>query len=93
MPESNPIKISVLVAARNEEHNIERCLQSLDEVSFPKEKLEIIIGDDDSDDRTAEKVLNFIKDKPHFKYIKIKTQCAGPLGTSCAWKLLLLLRR
>ncbi|MCE6987507.1 glycosyltransferase [Dyadobacter sp. CY323] len=81
MPDPNhPILISILVAARNEEHNIERCLRSLDDVDFPKEKLEIIIGDDDSDDGTAEQVRNFIHDKPHFKYIKITTQLAGLKG-------------
>ncbi|NIJ52513.1 glycosyltransferase [Dyadobacter arcticus] len=76
----NLIKISVLIAARNEEDNIERCLTSLDAVNFPKENLEIIVGDDDSDDRTAELVQNFIKDKPHFKYIKIASQLAELKG-------------
>ena len=37
----NRIKVSVLVAARNEENNIERCLRSLHELDFPKENIEM----------------------------------------------------
>lgn len=76
----HPIQISVLVAARNEEKNIERCLQSLEALDFPKESLEIIIGDDDSYDRTADIVASYIQDKPQFKYIKITQQISGLKG-------------
>lgn len=76
----NRIKVSVLVAARNEENNIERCLKSLNELNFPKENIEIIIGDDDSDDLTEELVARFIWDKPQFKCIKITKQLAGLKG-------------
>ena len=47
-------KISVLVAARNESHNIEKLLQSLYNQSFNKELFEVIIVDDHSTDDTAE---------------------------------------
>jgi cellulose synthase/poly-beta-1,6-N-acetylglucosamine synthase-like glycosyltransferase len=74
------IHVSVLVAARNEEKNIERCLQSLHALDFPRENIEILIGDDDSDDRTADVVARFIRDKPQFKYIKITQQTPGLKG-------------
>ncbi|MBK8945706.1 MAG: glycosyltransferase [Ignavibacteriae bacterium] len=61
---------SVIVAARNEENNILECLQSLDKLIYPKEKLEIIIVDDYSDDQTKNIIENFIADKPVFKLIQ-----------------------
>jgi cellulose synthase/poly-beta-1,6-N-acetylglucosamine synthase-like glycosyltransferase len=68
------------LAARNEEANIERCLQSLNALQFPHESLEICIGDDDSSDNTAEIIKEYIKDKPHFKYYRISEQTVGLKG-------------
>ncbi len=45
--------VTVLVPARNEEKNIETCLNSLINQSYPKEKLAIIVIDDQSTDGTA----------------------------------------
>lgn len=44
--------ISIIVAARNEEQNIEACLNSLIAQSYPAEKTEIIAVNDESEDRT-----------------------------------------
>ncbi|MCC6523764.1 MAG: glycosyltransferase [Polyangiaceae bacterium] len=46
--------LSVLVPARNEEHNIEACLDSLAAQDYPD--LEVLVVDDASTDRTAELV-------------------------------------
>ncbi|MCF2443616.1 glycosyltransferase [Dyadobacter sp. CY345] len=78
--ESNPVLVSILLAARNEEANIERCLRSLEALGFSKEKIEICIGDDDSSDETASIIQKYIKDKPYFKYYKISAQTAGLKG-------------
>ena len=68
--------ITVIVAARNEEKNIRQCLESLVNIDYPKEKLEIIIVDDFSTDKTGEIVdefaakYHFIKKViPHLKVI------------------------
>ncbi|MCU7496633.1 MAG: glycosyltransferase [Ignavibacteria bacterium] len=61
--------VSVIVAARNEEGNIERCLKSLDGLVYPEGKLEIIIVDDNSTDNTRSIVDKFISDKPKFRCI------------------------
>src|SRR5665213_1181310 len=45
---------TVLVCARDEERNIEQCLASLDAINYPKERLEVLIVDDKSTDRTPE---------------------------------------
>jgi len=62
-PESYP-KVSVLVAARNEAGTITRCLQSLAELDYPPHLLQILIGNDQSTDATAEVVKAFIKQLP-----------------------------
>jgi cellulose synthase/poly-beta-1,6-N-acetylglucosamine synthase-like glycosyltransferase len=46
--------VSVVVAARNEEENIRRCLESLLDQDFPKDAYEVIVVDDHSTDRTPE---------------------------------------
>ncbi|HEX5316417.1 MAG TPA: glycosyltransferase, partial [Candidatus Kapabacteria bacterium] len=45
---------TVLVCARDEERNIEQCLTSLHAINYPKERLEVLIVDDKSTDRTPE---------------------------------------
>ncbi len=45
---------TVLVCARDEEKNIEHCLVSLDAINYPKDRLEVLIVDDKSTDRTPE---------------------------------------
>jgi glycosyltransferase involved in cell wall biosynthesis len=45
--------VTVVVAARNEERTIKRCLQSLLDQTYPEESYEIIVVDDHSTDRTA----------------------------------------
>ncbi len=77
----NLLSATVIVAARNEEQNIERCLHSLNKLEYPDEKLEIIIVDDGSTDNTPELIDGFIKDKNRFKKITIpdseKSRLAG----------------
>ena len=72
---------TVIVAARNEEDNIERCLKSLDALQYPAGKLEIIIVDDGSTDKTPALIENYIKGKSRFKKITIsndeKSNLAG----------------
>ncbi len=72
---------SIIVAARNEENNIERCLKSLDALQYPEGKLEIIIVDDASTDETPALIENFIKEKNRFKKVTIsnnkKSNLAG----------------
>ena len=64
--------ISILIAARNEAANILDCLCSVEALSYNKENLQILVGNDASEDDTAAIVRDFIADKPHFKLIDIK---------------------
>ncbi|MCE3280280.1 MAG: glycosyl transferase [Bacteroidetes bacterium] len=55
-PSSGLIKVCVIVAARNEEFVINKCLKALAKQKYPKNKLEIIIVDDHSVDNTAKEI-------------------------------------
>jgi chlorobactene glucosyltransferase len=48
-----PPLLTVVVPARNEEENIERCLASLLDQSYPHDRYKIIVVDDNSTDATA----------------------------------------
>lgn len=52
-------KISVVVAARNEEDFIGQCIESILQCNYPKELLEIIIVNDHSEDKTTEVINSF----------------------------------
>ncbi len=51
--------VSILISAFNEEAVIERKIHNILEIDYPKEKLEVLIGDDGSADRTAEIVARY----------------------------------
>jgi 1,2-diacylglycerol 3-beta-glucosyltransferase len=70
--------VSIIVAARNEEENILECIESLNKLEFPEGKIEIILADDSSTDRTGEIIDKYILDKPKFKKI-VPTKSKGEL--------------
>ncbi len=63
--------VSILLAARNEEHQIIRSLTSILELDYPIDKLQVLIGDDMSTDKTASLIEDFIKDYEHIKLFYI----------------------
>ena len=69
---TQPSKITIWIAARNEEDSIINCLQSIDKVNYPKEYLQVLIGNDQSEDNTKSIIENYIKDKKHFQLIDIQ---------------------
>lgn len=71
---------SILLAARNEEKNILACLQSLTNLDYPVEKLQILIGNDGSTDNTEQIIRDFITDKPHFQLINIEKRLGKAQG-------------
>ncbi len=70
LPDEKLPTASVIVAARNEEMDILRCLKALDKLEYPYGKLEIIIVDDRSTDNTGKIIDDFIADKKRF--IKVR---------------------
>lgn len=53
--------ISVIIATKNEERNIGKCLESLLAQSYPREKIEIIVVDNNSTDKTKEIASKYAK--------------------------------
>jgi cellulose synthase/poly-beta-1,6-N-acetylglucosamine synthase-like glycosyltransferase len=78
------LSATVIVAARDEEDNIERCLKSLDLIDYPDSLLEIIIVDDRSTDKTGEIIDNYIQGKPKFKKIVTKKEIGRLRGKTNA---------
>ncbi|RIJ34223.1 glycosyltransferase [Pontibacter oryzae] len=64
-------RISILIAARNEERTILRCLQAIEALDYPKDKVEVLIGDDASTDNTRAVIDCFINGKPNYTCISI----------------------
>jgi len=58
---SKPVKISVIVASRNEMDYIGQCLESLINQDYPKDEFEIIVVDGMSNDGTRDIILDFQK--------------------------------
>jgi cellulose synthase/poly-beta-1,6-N-acetylglucosamine synthase-like glycosyltransferase len=71
--------VSIVVAVRNEEKNILSCLQSLNTLIYPENKLEIIIVDDASTDGIGTIINDFMKDNPQFKAIRLDEKQTGKL--------------
>ena len=75
---------SIIIAARNEEENILECLNSLDQLKYPKDKLEIIIVDDNSTDSTGTIIDEFISDNDKFKKVFAENNQSGKPGALSA---------
>ncbi len=60
---------TVIVAARDEEDKIQRCLDSLGNLEYPEGKLEVLLVDDRSTDKTGEIIDDFISSRSNFKKI------------------------
>ena len=52
-------EVSLIISAYNEEKNILKKLRNIDDLDYPKEKLQVILANDGSDDRTIEIAKNF----------------------------------
>jgi len=66
---SNRYRVSVVIAARNEEANIGTLLSELVQQTYPTELIEIIIANDGSEDRTGEIIDDFARKYSHIKHV------------------------
>ncbi len=78
MPTALP-KISILVPARNEEENLPVLLRSLDHLEYPKENMEILLGNDQSTDRTGALMEEFARERPEVKVLHLAEAQQGGL--------------
>ena len=82
--QNSKLSVSVIVAARNEAENILTCLQSLANLDYPENLIEIIVVNDRSDDRTEQIINEFIKEKSQFKYFNITKTIPNLSGKASA---------
>ena len=64
-------KVTVFLAARNEELNIERCLNSLLTQDYPD--FEILVMNDDSTDKTGDLLLKMVQEHPCRQKLRVFT--------------------
>ena len=67
----NP-SVSVIIAARNEEANLQECLETVSNQTYPDSLYEIIVINDGSTDGTEAICNDFIKRYPNIKIIQVK---------------------
>ena len=65
------VKISVVIAVRNEEANITALLGSMMRQDYPPDSFEIIISDDYSTDTTIRQVEEFISGRKNLPFLKL----------------------
>jgi cellulose synthase/poly-beta-1,6-N-acetylglucosamine synthase-like glycosyltransferase len=70
--------VSIIICAKDEEDSIEDCIKSLVDLNYPKDKLEIILVNDRSVDRTKEIMTSYVSRHPQLKYFEA-TESAGKL--------------
>lgn len=74
-PSTFNLKLSIIIPARNEEHNIAACLDSICNQSYPKDLFEIIVIDDHSTDNTPAIVKKYAAQ--NVKLISLKDKVEG----------------
>ncbi|MFZ5517810.1 MAG: glycosyltransferase [Candidatus Zhuqueibacterota bacterium] len=65
--ERNDRSVTVIVSARNEAGTIQACLESLAELDYPRDLLQIIVVDDRSEDNTRALIAECIRGKSQFR--------------------------
>mgnify|MGYP003631054324 FL=1 len=75
-------KVSILIAARNEEENLEACLNSVMNVDYPQGKFQVLIGNDQSTDGTQTIIDRWINKELHVKSIPIQPNLNGLIAKS-----------
>lgn len=70
-------KVSVIIPARNEAHNIGKCVHSVLYQNYPVDSFEVIVVDDGSTDNTARIAQNIASRIPNMKVISLKEAEGG----------------
>jgi len=81
------VEVSIIIPCRNEERFIGKCIESLINQDYPKDKLEIIIVDGMSKDKTRKIVQKYSKKYPFIKLMdnpRKKTVFALNIGIKTA---------
>ncbi len=77
-------KVTVLVAARNEEASIEDCIVSLLNNDYPNHLTEIVLINDSSTDKTGEIMRRYAESHPNIVYVSIEMESLTQRGKAHA---------
>jgi cellulose synthase/poly-beta-1,6-N-acetylglucosamine synthase-like glycosyltransferase len=72
--------VSIVIVAKDEAKFLPACLESLAKLSYPKDKLEIMLVDDRSEDATYELMQNFVNGHSNAKILRMETVPSGYTG-------------
>lgn len=64
--------VSLIIAAKNEEKNLNACLSSLTHLDYPRDKLEIVLVNDASTDDSAGIIHSFQQALPNMRIVELK---------------------
>ncbi|REK06048.1 MAG: glycosyltransferase [Bacteroidetes bacterium] len=71
------VRVTVIVAARNEKENISACLNSLLMQDYDEKYYEVVVADDNSVDATADEVLKIMNENPEKNIRILKLEALG----------------
>ncbi|MCE7993104.1 MAG: glycosyltransferase [Roseivirga sp.] len=92
--------VSILIPARNEAGNLPACLDSLLQLNYPLDKIEILVGNDQSVDATADIVkgygqqfvqIKLVNVQPQYHGLKARSNVLAQLAKKSSHKLLVFL--
>ena len=78
---SDDYSVSLLIPARNEDEVLSRCLDSIEKLDYPENKLQVILIDHNSSDDTL-KLMKTFKKKSRFQTVVVQIKEFNP-ETSC----------
>ena len=65
LPDDECMPVTVLVSARNEEEDLQRCLDAILKLDYPKDKLQIVLVNDFSTDATGDIMERVARNHAH----------------------------
>ncbi|MGY6521365.1 MAG: glycosyltransferase [Mongoliitalea sp.] len=78
--------VSIVIPFRNEENAIPKILESLDKLDYPADSLQLLLGDDGSQDRTGELLQAWSKSRLHVSFFSLNKP-DDFTGNGKAWAL------
>lgn len=78
------LSVTVIVAARNESGNIDRCIESLSRLRYPADLLEVLVIDDQSTDDTLQRMRVWETRMPSLRVLQTEGTIHGMRGKANA---------
>jgi cellulose synthase/poly-beta-1,6-N-acetylglucosamine synthase-like glycosyltransferase len=83
-PSNYEPEVSIIICAKDEEDSIEKCIKSLLNLNYPKKKMQVLLVNDRSTDRTKEIMNSYVKNNECLEYFEITETTGGLKGKANA---------